>query len=109
MKLSKHKISELQVISVAHDILKHYGHSFVDNSPDEWSNFEKQIYDMANEIERKMLSAILETLGGSTTKEEKTRADSVHCYRCIFGGDCVLTRGSAACIHTYAPLHQGKE
>jgi hypothetical protein len=68
MKLSKRKLSELQTTSVAHDILKDYGHSFVDNSPDEWSNHEKLLYDMANEIERKMLTAFLEALGVSTIR-----------------------------------------
>ena len=65
MKLSKRKISELKTVSVAHDILQYYGHAFVNNPPDQWDNYEKKLYDMANEIENKMIDAFFEILGVS--------------------------------------------
>ena len=55
---------------MAHDILHNYGHTFVDNSPEEWGKHEKLLYDMTNEIERKMLSAFLDTIGVSTKVPE---------------------------------------
>ena len=63
MKLSKRKLSELKTLSVVHEVLQYYGHAWVKNPPDEWDNYEKQIYDMANEIETRMLKAFLKTLG----------------------------------------------
>jgi hypothetical protein len=63
MKLSKRKLKELQILSTGHDALQHCGYDFVDNHPEEWSNSDKQIYDLVNEVEKRMLTGFLEVLG----------------------------------------------
>lgn len=63
MKLSKRKLEELQTLSTGHDVLLYCGYDFVDNHPEEWSNSEKQIYDLVCEVEKRMLTGFLEVLG----------------------------------------------
>jgi hypothetical protein len=61
--ISKKKVEAIKAISVSHEVLEHYGHDWVNSrTPDEWSTYEKQLYDMANDIENKVLRAVCEII-----------------------------------------------
>ena len=65
MKLSKRKKSELKAISVLDKVLQYYGHTWINNPPSEWSEYERRIYDMLSDVENKMLAEFFEILGVS--------------------------------------------
>jgi hypothetical protein len=63
MKISKKKLNELKLVTVFEQVLKDNGISYFNkDAPETWSGYEKKLFDIATEIEDKILSSIIACL-----------------------------------------------
>jgi hypothetical protein len=75
MKLSKRMMREINIASVADDVLRERFESFVngksecftDNAPDTWNEEQRRAFDMVHEAEYKMKAKIIKVLRGEQT------------------------------------------
>lgn len=62
MKISKKKLSDLNMISVHIKILHDHGYNFFDNPPDMWNDEQKKIYDFVTEIENELKTEMIKEI-----------------------------------------------
>jgi hypothetical protein len=63
MNIGKKKIKQIEELSLSDEMLREYGHNFMDQPPDEWHNKEDvKLYDMFCIFEIRLKNSILDII-----------------------------------------------
>lgn len=72
-RVSKKLIKQIEFCSVYDDVIREYHNTsagcFIDDPPEEWNKWQREIFDVATDIEDRLKAAILMVLGIAANPE----------------------------------------